>query len=195
MPRERLLLSAVFAAAAALTVTPASATAAPPPLKNVVVNGSFERPFVAARSTHPFPAIPGWRLAFGPDIEIQNHVVGDPARGRQFVELDSDASSGIWQKVPTTPGRLYRLQVYFSPRPGTSAAENILVVHWRRYVIGTISANGLGLRNTHWTMYAFKVRAIRTSTRIELADVGISDSIGTFVDGVSLTPWRGHPWP
>jgi hypothetical protein len=195
MPRERLLLGAVFAAAAALTVTPASATAAPPPLKNVVVNGSFERPFVAARSTHPFPAIPGWRLAFGPDIEIQNHVVGDPARGRQFVELDSDASSGIWQKVPTTPGRLYRLQVYFSPRPGTSAAENILVVHWRRYVIGTISANGLGLRNTHWTMYAFKVRAIRTSTRIELADGGISDSIGTFVDGVSLTPWRGHPWP
>ena len=195
MPRERLLLGAVFAAAAALTVTPASATAAPPPLKNVVVNGSFERPFVAARSTHPFPAIPGWRLAFGPDIEIQNHVVGDPARGRQFVELDSDASSGIWQKVPTTPGRLYRLQVYFSPRPGTSAAENILVVHWRRYVIGTISASGLGLRNTHWTMYAFKVRAIRTSTRIELADGGISDSIGTFVDGVSLTPWRGHPWP
>ena len=195
MPRERLMLGAVFAAAAALTVTPASATAAPPPLKNVVVNGSFERPFVAARSTHPFPAIPGWRLAFGPDIEIQNHVVGDPARGRQFVELDSDASSGIWQKVPTTPGRLYRLQVYFSPRPGTSAAENILVVHWRRYVIGTISAIGLGLRNTHWTMYAFKVRAIRTSTRIELADGGISDSIGTFVDGVSLTPWRGHPWP
>jgi len=189
------MLGAVFAAAAALTVTPASATAAPPPLKNVVVNGSFERPFVAARSTHPFPAIPGWRLAFGPDIEIQNHVVGDPARGRQFVELDSDASSGIWQKVPTTPGRLYRLQVYFSPRPGTSAAENILVVHWRRYVIGTISAIGLGLRNTHWTMYAFKVRAIRTSTRIELADGGISDSIGTFVDGVSLTPWRGHPWP
>ena len=172
-----------------------SSTAAPPPLKNVVVNGSFERPFVAARSTHPFPAIPGWRLAFGPDIEIQNHVVGDPARGRQFVELDSDASSGIWQKVPTTPGRLYRLQVYFSPRPGTSAAENILVVHWRRFVIGTISANGIGLRNTSWRMYAFKVRAIRTSTRIELADAGISDSVGTYVDAVSLTPWRGHPWP
>ena len=194
MPCARLLLGTAFAAVA-LTVVPASATAAPPPLKNVVVNGSFERPRVAARSTHPFPAIPGWRLVFGPDIEIQNHVLGGPARGTQFVELDSDASSGIWQKVPTTPGRLYRLQVYFSPRPGTSAAENILVVHWRRYVIGTISANGLGLRNTHWTMYAFKVRAIRTSTRIELADGGISDSVGTFVDGVSLTPWRGHPWP
>ena len=194
MPRARLLLGAAFAAVA-LTVAPASAIADPPHLRNVMVNGGFERPRVTPRSTHPFPAIPGWRLAFGPDIEIQNHAAGDPFGGRQFVELDSDASSGIWQKVPTKPGRLYRLQVYFSPRPGTSAAENILVVHWRRFVIGTISANGIGLRNTSWRMYAFKVRAIRTSTRIELADGGISDSVGTYVDAVSLTPWRGHPWP
>src|SRR5436305_5174815 len=123
MPRVRLLLGAVFAAAA-LTVAP-TATAAPPTLRNAVVNGSFERPLVPVGSAHPFPAIRGWRLAFGPDIEIQNHVAGDPARGRQFVELDSDASSGIWQKVPTRPGRLYRLQFFFSPRPGTSAAENV----------------------------------------------------------------------
>lgn len=193
MPRARLLLGAALAAA--LTVAPASATAAPPTLRNVVVNGSFERPLVPARSSHPFPAIRGWRLAFGPDIEIQNHVAGDPARGRQFVELDSDASSGIWQKVPTRPGRLYRLQLFFSPRPGTSAAENILIVHWGRFVIGRISADGRGLTNTDWQMYAFKVRAIRTSTRIELADGGISDSVGTYVDAVSLTPWRGHPFP
>ena len=194
MPRARLLLGAAFAAVI-LAVAPATAAAAPPPLPNVVVNGGFERPLVTPRSTHPFPAIRGWRLAFGPDIEIQNHAAGDPFRGRQFVELDSDASSGIWQKVPTQPGRLYRLQVFFSPRPGTSASENILVVHWRRFVIGTISANGLGLRNTSWRMYAFKVRAIRTTTRIELADGGISDSVGTYVDAVSLTRWRGHPWP
>jgi hypothetical protein len=193
MHRVRLLLGAAFAAAA-VTVAPTSAAADPPTLPNVVVNGSFERPRVPLGSTHPFPAIRGWRLAFGPDIEIQNQVVGDPARGRQFVELDSDASSGIWQKVPTRPGRLYRLQLFFSPRPGTSAAENVLVVHWRGLVVGQISADGRGLKNTDWKMYAFKVRAIRTSTRIELADGGVSDSVGTYVDGVSLTPWRGHPF-
>jgi hypothetical protein len=59
-------------------------------------------------------------------------------------------------------------------------------------VIARISADGRGLTNTEWKVYAFKVRAIRTSTRIELADGGISDSVGTYVDGVSLTPWRGH---
>ncbi len=193
MARVRPLLAAAVAAAA-LTVAPATAIADPPTLPNAVVNGGFERPPVPVGTTHPFPAIRGWRLAFGPDIEIQNHAAGDPARGRQFVELDSDASSGIWQKVPTRPGRLYRLQLFFSPRPGTSAAENVLIVRWRRFVVARISADGRGLQNTAWRMYAFKVRAIRTSTRIELADGGISDSVGTYVDGVSLTPWRGHPY-
>ena len=190
----RPLLGAALAVAV-LVAAPATAAGAPPPLRNAVVNGGFERPLVPMGSTAPFPSIRGWRLAFGPDIEIQNHAVGDPAQGSQFVELDSDASSGIWQKVRTRPGRLYRLQLFFSPRPGTSAAENVLVVHWRRLVIARIRADGRGLTNTAWKMYAFKVRALRTTTRIELADGGISDSVGTYVDGVSLTPWRGHPWP
>jgi hypothetical protein len=181
-------------AAAALLLAPVSATADPPKLPNAVVNPGFERPRIPAGTTHPFPSIPGWHLAFGPDIEIQNHAAGDPFAGRQFVELDSDASSGIWQKVRTKPGRLYRLQLYFSPRPGTSAAENVLVVHWRKLVVGRISADGRGLTNTAWKMYAFKVRAIHTRTRIELADGGISDSVGTYVDRVSVTPWRGHPF-
>jgi len=192
MARVRPLLGCAVAAAA-FALAPASASADPPTLPNMVVNGSFERPLVPVGTTHPFPAIRGWRLAFGPDIEIQNHAAGGPARGRQFAELDSDASSGIWQKAPTRPGRLYRLQFYFSPRPGTSAAENVLIVHWRRFVIGRISADGRGLKDTAWRMYAFKVRAIRTRTRIELADGGISDSVGTYVDGVTLTLWRGHP--
>jgi hypothetical protein len=192
MARVHPVLGSAFAVAA-LVLAPASASADPPTLPNLVVNGSFERPLVPVGTTHPFPAIRGWRLAFGPDIEIQDRAAGDPARGRQFAELDSDASSGIRQKVSTRPGRLYRLQLFFSPRPGTSAAENVLIVHWRRFVIGRISADGRGLRNTAWRMYAFKVRAIRTRTRIELADGGISDSVGTYVDGVTLTLWRGHP--
>jgi hypothetical protein len=194
MDVTRLVLLGAALAAAAAVLAPSSAVADPPTLRNAVANGGFERPLVALGSSHPFPVIRGWRLAFGPDIEIQNHVAGDPESGRQFVELDSDASSGIWQRVPTRPGRLYRLQLFFSPRPGISAAENVLVVHWRGLVVGRISADGRGLTNTAWRMYAFKVRAIRTSTRIELADGGISNSVGTEVDAVSVTPWRGHPF-
>ena len=101
----------------------------------MLVNGSFEHPQVPSGSSHPFAAIPGWHLAFGPDIELQNHVAGAPAVGDQLAELDSDASSGIFQRVRTEPGRQYRLQFFASARPGTSPAENVLVVRWHRHVL------------------------------------------------------------
>jgi hypothetical protein len=79
---------AVLAAAATLLAGAPPASAKPPRLPNLLRNGGFEHPRVAAGHSHPFAAIPGWRLAFGPDIELQNHVAGDPAAGRQLAELD-----------------------------------------------------------------------------------------------------------
>jgi hypothetical protein len=193
MTRLRLLAAGTMAAAIGIAGGSSTAAAAPPPLPNHVRNGGFEQPSIPAGSSHSFASIPGWRLAFGPDIELQNHVAGGPAAGLQFAELDSDASSGIYQMVPTTPNRLYRVQFSFSPRPGTSAAENVLVVRWRGRVVATVSASGLGLSDTRWQLVAVKVRAARTATRLEFADAGISDSVGTELDGVSVTRWRGHP--
>ncbi len=42
-------------------------------------------------------------------------------------------------------------------------------------------------------MYAIKVRATGRATRLEFDDAGISDSVGTLIDGVTVTQWRGHP--
>jgi hypothetical protein len=69
----------------------------------------------------------------------------------------------------------------------------VLVVRWRGRVIATVSASGLGLSNTRWQLVALKVRAARTATRLEFADAGVSDSVGTELDSVSVTRWRGHP--
>ena len=192
MRRLRLLIG--FFVAGSVVGGGTIAAAAPPPVTNLVRNGSFEHPLVRIHSSFPFASIPGWQLAFGPNIEIQNHVAGDPAVGNQFVELDSDASSGIYQRVPTRPHRPYRIQFFFSPRPGTSAAENVLVVKWHRRVVATLTADGRGLTNASWRLYAFKVRPSGgRTTRLEFDDGGISDSVGTYVDGVSVSRWRGHP--
>ena len=192
MRRLRLLIG--FFVAGSVVGGGTIAAAAPPPVTNLVRNGSFEHPVVRIHSSFPFASIPGWQLAFGPNIEIQNHVAGDPAVGNQFVELDSDASSGIYQRVPTRPHRPYRIQFFFSPRPGTSAAENVLVVKWHRRVVATLTADGLGLTNASWRLYAFKVRPSGgRTTRLEFDDGGISDSVGTYIDGISVSPWRGHP--
>lgn len=187
------LVSVGIAAAVALGTAAPAASAAPPRLPNMLVNGSFEHPRVPSGSSHPFASIPGWHLAFGPDIELQNHVAGAPAVGDQLAELDSDASSGIFQRVRTEPGRQYRLQFFASARPGTSPAENVLVVRWHRHVLARIVLDGRGLTHTDWHAYAFKVRATGRRTRLEFGDGGVSDSVGTYLDGVKVTFWRGHP--
>ena len=193
VPRPRLLLLGILAAVLGLSVGATRAAASPPPLPNMLTNGSFEHPRIPAGSSRPFPAIPGWRLAYGPAIELQNHVAGAPAYGRQFVELDSDASSGIFQRVHTRAGRLYRVQFVASPRPGTGRAQNVLVVKWHRHVLARIVLDGRRLSETEWHAYAFKVRATGPRARLEFDDRGVSDSLGTYLDGVKVTPWRGHP--
>jgi hypothetical protein len=56
-----------------------------------------------------------------------------------------------------------------------------------------VSASGIGLSNTRWQLVVVKVRAARATTRLEFDDAGISDSVGTELDGVSVTRWRGYP--
>lgn len=113
----RLLLGIGTAAAIGVALAGSVAAAAPPPLPNLVRNGSFEHPRVRVGSSFPFASIPGWRLAFGSAIEIQNPGASAAAVGDQLVELDSNASSGISQLIPTRPNRLYRLQFFFDPAP------------------------------------------------------------------------------
>jgi len=159
-------------------------------LPNLVRKGSFEHPRVALDMSVPFESIPGWRLAFGDRIEVG---AGDAAVKRQYVELDSDASSGIYQLVPTEPHHTYRLQFFFSPRPGTSRAENVLVVRWHSKMVAEITADGRKLRHAAWRLYTLKlqVKAPGTSTMLEFDDAGISDSVGTLIDGVRVTQWKG----
>jgi hypothetical protein len=191
--RARLVVPGILVAVLGLWIGAARAAADPPRLPNLLTNGSFERPAVASGRSHPFASIPGWHLAYGPDIELQNHVAGAPALGDQLAELDSDASSGIFQRVHTQAGRLYRLQLSASARPGTSRAENVLVVKWHRRVLARIVLDGRGHSQTEWHAYAFKVRATARRTRLEFDDRGVSDSLGTYLDGVKVTLWRGHP--
>ena len=91
----------------------------PPEPPNILRGGSFEHPRVRPGTSHPFAAIRGWHLAYGPDFELQNGLVGPAANGEQYAELDSDASTGIFQRVHTHADRNYRLEFCAAARPGT----------------------------------------------------------------------------
>lgn len=156
--------------------------------QELVVNGSFEEPQLAPGTWFTLQSILGWRLASGHSIEIQNHVAGEPADGNQLVELDSYASSAIYQDIPTVPGATYRLSLSFSPRPGRSASDNVLEIYWDGRFLDSQSRPGDSLSNTRWTRLSYMVTAASSLTRLELRDVGVSNGYGTYVDAVSLQP-------
>jgi len=155
----------------------------PPALADGVVNGSFETPQIGG--WHVYKTIQGWKTSSGRGIEVQHGVAGAPQDGKQLVELDSYDSSAMYQNVTTQAGKAYRLTFHFSARPGTKAGDNKLQVSWGGRVIANLDA-GAGGSQTAWEKYSYAVGACENATRLEFQDVGISNSLGTYIDNVSV---------
>lgn len=176
-----LLLIALILSLIGLTHPTTIAAAGP----DIVVNGGFEQPAIRNGNFQQLTTIPGWALSAGTAIEVQNHAAGAPFEGNQFVELDSNASSGIYQNLATVAGATYFLQFAFSPRPGTAATDNRLEVLWGGTSLGIIEG-GAGGAQTAWKTYNFALVATGATTRLDFRDRGISNSLGTYLDAVSV---------
>jgi hypothetical protein len=189
MPRRRRVVAIVVTIAAVATGVLIQRTIAGASTTELVANGGFEKPAIANPSWQNFSSIPGWtENAPGHcGIEIQNHVAGSPFEGDQFTELDSNCSTGIHQDLDTERGDSYRLSLRFSARPGTGPADNILEVWWNGKLIDTEQADGTGHRDTVWKKLSYTVRATKTTTRLAFSDAGVSNSLGTYIDAVSVT--------
>jgi hypothetical protein len=159
---------------------------------NMLRGGSFEHPRVPPGTSHPFASIPGWRLAYGPDFELQNRLFGPAAAGTQYAELDSDASIGIFQLVHTHPGAKYRLEFCAAARPGTPKAESVFVVRWQRRFLARIQLDAGHHTQAEWHDYRFNVQATGSRARLQFNDHGISDSVGPLLDAVRLHPEKAH---
>jgi len=153
---------------------------------NLITNGSFEAPDVASGSFLILPSIPGWATTFGPGIEIQDHVAGSPFDGIQHVELDSYANSGMLQQVAVTAGALYDLSFAYSPRPGISAASNGIEVWFDGALLAAVTGDGTGLVDTSWSILTYNVTPTGNLVNLEFRAVGISDSLGGYIDDVQL---------
>lgn len=178
MTLRRLLAAFAFA------VLPASAGA------NLIVNGDFESPVIANGTFGLFASIPGWTLVSGPFIEIQRNVAGAPISGQQFVELDSTGNSAMAQAVGTAPGGAYTLSFLYSPRPGVAANSNIIDVYIDGALVDSITANGGGA--TSWSLFSYSFTG-DGSTEIRFAANGIGESLGGYIDAVSVE--RAVPEP
>jgi len=184
--------------------------------EELVLNGGFESPIVTApqkwdiydSGTSSF----GWMVEWydgatsyngqtRPEpahLELHRGVMGWLSHGTssQHAELDTDwdgpsgslsgepASVRIYQDIPTLPGQTYNIKFYFSPRPATDATNNILEFSWGGEVKATTTAAGGS--NTIWTEHSYNFSAIATTTRLQFTDLGTPDSLGPFLDDVSV---------
>ncbi len=174
------------------------------PLQNLLVNGSFEEPIVVNSSLwDKFASVSGWTIAkvsdgLGTTLELHrgwsSNVAAD---GAQYAELDGDHSTKIAQSVTTTPGAEYKLVWAFAPRQDTGANENKLSIKVNGAEVAT---NGPATQSgavaaDDWTKTAVNFVATGTSTVIEFADAGNSDSYGTFLDNAQLCLVKEAPAP
>jgi hypothetical protein len=133
-------------------------------------------------------------------IELQRGVSGwQAADGLQYAELDSDwfgpndALNGepalikIRQDLITQAGQAYILRFKFSPRPGTGNDDNILKVMWGGTQIADLTLSGVGKSGTDWQAYSYPVKATGQYTRLEFVGGGKNNSLGVFLDDVSVT--------
>ncbi len=148
---------------------------------NLVVNGSFEDPNLPGGTWSIFTSITGWTSDIGDGIEVEDNAVMAADDGQQLVELDSNNNSNMWQDVATGGTGSFQLSFAYTPRPGVSSASNPVEVWWNGVLLDTLTGNVAG-----WNTFTYNVSGAGATTRLEFRAVGVSDSLGGFIDDVKV---------
>jgi len=114
--------------------------------------------------------------------------------GTQFIELDADFNSSIFQDVNTEPGIQYILSFYYAPRNSFfgmqfGAHTTAIDVFWENQFLATVAEDGPPREYVnHWNQYSFPVTANDPLgvSRLQFSGAGDSDSYGGLLDKVEL---------
>ena len=157
--------------------------------QNLIVNGSFESPALAAGQNYQLAAnaLAPWQTT-GSAFEIWVATTPPPAeggaaQGTHHTEINAtDGNSTIFQTVVTVPGRDYQLAFFHSPRP---MQDSSLKVSVNSQVLATFAELGSGLTNFHWQRYTTNFTAEGGFTTIAFTDP-TPVAGGTHIDNVSV---------
>ncbi|CAM4180675.1 DUF642 domain-containing protein [Pseudoalteromonas maricaloris] len=150
---------------------------------NLVVNGSFETSDNISGDWALFDNLQGWSRE-GAKFEIQKQSLGIavPQDGNQYLELDSTANYTIYQNIPTTAGKKYKVSFYYSPRVINNDSTNRARAWFGDNTLVTMNATTRG-----WTKYEYTVEATGSSTQLRFQGLGTSDSYGALLDNIVVT--------
>lgn len=166
-----------------LTAASAALALAGPALAATTFSTNFDSTdFGTAPGFTTLTSYEGWNG--GPNgIEVQyNNVAGRAFSGNNFVELDTNANSSMSRIIDAGN---YVLNYWYSDRPGVAARSNgitVLLDGDRAFT----STGGAGGSQTDWRQQTFAFN-VAERTRLTFRAIGTSDSLGGYIDSVSLS--------
>lgn len=153
---------------------------------NLVTNGSFENPLLAANTyAHLAPSeLAPWQTT---DDTFEVWATSGAPEGTQHLEILSHAPSAmVFQAIPTEPGQDYTLSFYHSAR---ALVQSTLIVAIDTHIVGTFEEDGSVLTTSFlWQRFQTNFTATSNSTTIKFADTSTA-AAGTHIDDVSVRPY------
>ena len=147
---------------------------------NLVDDGSFESIAVPPQDYIFTNQIGGW-ISDTHGIEIRNQFLDNAYDGNNFVELDVDENSSMYQQLATTAGQAYELSFAYMDRPGLEWWSQGLEVTWNGEVLGTY------IGAASWEVVRLTVHAVGDTSVLGFRALGESDGRGSSLDAVSVT--------
>ncbi|MEM9269345.1 MAG: VPLPA-CTERM sorting domain-containing protein [Pseudomonadota bacterium] len=135
-----------------------------------------------------FAQLEGWTTTSGSGIEVQtNKTLGaiDAHSGEFYIELDSNNNSSMTQTLNLRPGQ-YQLTFFYAPRRKNDVGTNGIA--WDvAGVTGDITGPSNAAPFKTWTEVnqTFFIGTHATNT-LTFSAIGTSDSLGGFIDSVSI---------
>jgi serine/threonine protein kinase len=160
----------------------------PPSPVNLIVNGDFEGPPVAARGKYiDLPggtSFQGWTVG-GHSISLLNSQEGQAHSGVQILDLSGTEPGSIEQSVATTPGKTYLLTFWYcGPRLHPYTGDAYAEVIWDGAVIDKIHAPPGSIQKNNWTHASYKLTAKSASSLLKFNS--LSPNEGITLDDISL---------
>jgi len=162
----------------------------------LITNGSFEDEQLNGRSWQVFSDVAGWSASSGAGIEIQRNTVVAAQDGNQYVELDSHNNSSMSQFIEgLSVGQSYDLSFWYRARTNRGDNDNGINAYWGENILDQLvfEISDLLARDGGWQEFSTVVSATATTMVLSYEAVGINNSLGGFIDNISLTVPIGEP--
>lgn len=164
---------------------------------NLISNGSFESNPLGSGSWGVYSSLPGWSVYQGAGVEVQRSgTVVNAQDGNYYVELDShgtNSNSFITQKIDgLTVGNDYNLSFFYQARTDYGMNDNGIDVYWGGPTTNDMDLV-LGIENQKasnmngWEQYILTLEATAESMYIGFNADGQENTLGGFIDNVTLT--------